>query len=111
MKIICNSGEVLLVDDSTVDYENSRIPCVGTVTMISDDVYLEDVWIATCQRDPSKHGALKEYKENGLEFVAEEVFNHEPSEEELIHFMCKNNCSLYDIVQVEKAYRLENEYD
>lgn len=111
MKIICKNGDVLPVDDSAVDYENSFIPCVDTVTMISDTVYLKEIWIATCQRDPSKHGAWKEYKENGLEFVAEEIFNHEPSKEELIHFMSKNGCSLYDIVQVEKAYRLENEFE
>lgn len=111
MKIVCRSGKVLPVDDSSIDYENEYIPCVDVVTVISDGVYLEDVWIATCQKDMNKHSFGSQNKDSELEFVAEKIFTHEPSKEELIHFMCKHGCNLDDIIQVERAYRLQVEYD
>lgn len=110
MKIVCKSGKVLPVDDSSIDYENEYIPCVDVVTVISDGVYLEDIWIVTCQKDMNKHNHIKD-NDSALEFVAEKIFTHEPSKEELINFMCKHGCCLDDIVQVERAYRLQVEYD
>lgn len=111
MKIVCKSGKVLPVDDSSIDYENEYVPCVDVVTVISEGVYLEDIWIVTCQKDLSKADFGNHNKDSELEFVAEKIFTHKPSKEELIHFMCKNGCCIDDVVQVEMAYRLEIEHD
>ena len=47
-----------------------------------------------------------------LEYVAEQVFNHEPSENELIYFMAANGATPYGYyVTVEKGYRYNREYD
>lgn len=108
MKIILKSGETLCVDDSKLDYENSYIPCIDRVTMMSDGVCLEDIWIATCQKDLRRRGVRDG---NRLEFVAEEIFEHEPTREELIYFMAKSGCSMDDVVDVTQAYRLNVEYD
>lgn len=102
MKVIDERGRVLPVDDSTLDYENEFIPCTSNVVMVCDSVYLQDVWIATCQKDLSK----KIPRQDELEFVNDKVYDHEPTKDELIQFMCSNGCALHDIVSVEKGYRL-----
>lgn len=48
MKVIDERGRALPVDDSLLDYENEFVPCISNVVMITDDVYLQDIWIATC---------------------------------------------------------------
>ena len=102
MKVIDERGRVLPVDDSSLNYENEFIPCVSNVVMIADDVYLQDIWIATCQRDLSRRVPYQK----DIEFVKDKIYDHEPTKDELIQFMCANECGLYDIVSVEKGYRL-----
>lgn len=102
MRIIDEKGRSLPVDDSSLDYENEYIPSCSNVVMVCDSVYLQDIWIATCQKDLSK----KIPRQDELEFVNDKVYDHEPTKDELIQFMCSNGCGLYDIVSVEKGYRL-----
>lgn len=102
MRIIDEKGRSLPVDDSSLDYENGYIPSYSNVVMVCDDVYLQDAWIVTCQKDLSK----KITRQDELEFVNDKVYDHEPTKDELIQFMCSNGCGLYDIVSVEKGYRL-----
>lgn len=102
MKVIDERGHVLPVDDTSIDYENEFIPYMSNVVMVADNVYLQDIWIATCQRDLSRRVPYQK----DIEFVKDKVYDHEPTKDELIQFMCANECGLYDLVSVEKAYRL-----
>lgn len=102
MKVIDENGRVLPVDDSVIDYENEFIPCFSNVVMVADDVYLQDIWIVSCQKDLSR----KIPRQEDLEFVNDKVYDHEPTKDELIQFMCSNGCGLYDVVSVQKGYRL-----
>lgn len=103
MFIINKNGDKMPVDDSSVDYNKGYHPCVQLVTLIDDGMYLEDVWVANCYKD--KNGFQSKSME--LEFVAEKEFDHEPTHEELIHFMASNGLTIYDFVGVEKMLKLE----
>lgn len=102
MKVIDERGRVLPVDDSCVDYENEFIPSFSNVVMVDDDVYLQSIWIVSCQKDLSR----KIPRQEGLEFVNDKVYDHIPTKDELIQFMCSNGCGLCDVVSVQKGYRL-----
>lgn len=107
MKVIDEKGRVLPVDDSSINYEDEYVPSFSNVVMIDDSVYLQDVWIVTCQKDLSRKIPCKDE----IEFVADKVYDHEPTQEELIQFMCSNGCGFYDVVSVEKSHRLMMEDD
>lgn len=108
MKVIDERGRVLPVDDSSINYKHEYVAAFSNVVMISDRAYLQDIWIATCQKDHRKN--VFDPRDE-LEFVKDKVYDHEPTKDELIQFMCANECGLYDIVSVQKGYRLMMQND
>lgn len=107
MKVITEYGTELSVDTSKLDFDKEFVPCLSQVTLISEDVYLEPVWIAYLYKNTNN----KQVHTN-MEYVSEKVFNHEPSENELIYFMAANGALPYNYyVTVEKGYRYNREYD
>ena len=107
MKVITKYGTELPVDTSKLDFDKEFVPCLSQVTLVSDDVYLQPVWIVYLYRNTNNHQTHTD-----LEYVAEQVFNHEPSENELIYFMAANGAAPYGYyVTVEKGYRYNREYD
>lgn len=103
LKVIDERGRVLPVDDSSLDYEHEYVASFSNAVLISDGVYLQDIWIATCQKDHRKNVFDRR---DEIEFVKDRVYDHEPTKDELIQFMCANGCGLCDLVSVEKGYRL-----
>jgi hypothetical protein len=108
VKVINKNGEVLPVDDSALEGSEKYYPCVQQVTLIDDEVYLKPMWIVTGEFDKQRYmgGRAEE-----LEFVTEEVYDHEPSETELIYFMAKNGLGLFDYCHVQKAFKMERNYE
>ena len=107
MKVITKYGTELPVDTSKLDFDKEFVPCLSQVTLVSEDVYLEPVWIVYLYRNTNDHQTHTD-----LEYVAEQIFNHEPSKNELIYFMDANGATPYSYyVTVEKGYRYNREYD
>lgn len=107
MKVITKYGTELPVDTSKLDFDKEFVPCLSQVTLVSEDVYLEPVWIVYLYRNTNDHQTHTD-----LEYVAEQIFNHEPSKNELIYFMAANGATPYSYyVTVEKGYRYNREYD
>ena len=107
LKIITDTGTELPIDDSKIDYDKENIYLSQQVTLIDDDIYLEPVWIAYLwknQNDRQVH--------TNLEYVAEKVFYHEPSKNELIYFMAANGARVQDdFITVENGYRYNIHYN
>ena len=108
MYVVTKRGQKLLVDDSSVDYENDYVPFQQTVGLYTDDTILKDVWILTLQRDINK---LNSFHRMELEFVADVKFTHEPTKEEILWAMSAKRLSRYDIATVEKSFILDIEDD
>lgn len=107
MKVITEYGTELSVDTSKLDFDKEFVPCLSQVTLISEDVYLEPVWIAYLYKNTNNNQV-----HTNMEYISEKVFNHEPSENELIYFMAANGALPYNYyVTVEKGYRYNREYD
>lgn len=108
MYVVTKQGKRLPVDDSSIDYDNDFVPFQQTVGLYDDSAMLNPVWIVSGLRNNSYHihGAKEE-----LEFVAEKIYEHRPSFEEVLWFMSANGLSRYDIVEVSEGYMLDMEDD
>ena len=107
MKVITKYGTELPVDTSKLDFDKEFVPCLSQVTLVSEDVYLEPVWIVYLYVDSNNR-----MNHSNLEYVDEKIFDHEPSENELIYFMAANGATPYSYyITVEKGYRYNREYD
>lgn len=101
LKIVTERGTELPIDDSKIDYDKERIWLSQQVTLIDDQVHLEPVWIAYLWKNKNDRQVYTD-----LEYVAEKVFYHEPSENEMIYFMAANGARVQDdFVTVEKGFR------
>lgn len=108
MKVISKCGNVMPVDDSNINYENTYEPCVQVVTMIDDNVCLQPVWIATIQKDINWCNSRR----SELEFVSERVYESKPTNEQLIYLIAENGLNIREgYVTVEKSYRLHIKED
>lgn len=108
MKVITANGKELPVDDSILNESDLR-PCISQVTMIDDSVRLKKVWIATCEKNKRKPPF--DSRPDELDWLCEKIFNHEPTEQELIYFMAENGLGLYDYCHVDEAYKMICEYE
>lgn len=103
MKVISKCGNVMPVDDSNIDYENTYEPCVQFVTMINDNVCLQPVWIATVQKDINWCNS----KQPELEFASEKVYEQAPTSEQLIYLIAENGLNVHEgYVTIEESYKL-----
>lgn len=89
-----SNGKKLKVDTSGLK-EGEVWHRENKVTLVSDDCYLEKVWIM----------ALNRYKQNGeWEFVKEIKYEHEPKKEDIIYQMSANGLSWQDYIMVNEAW-------
>lgn len=108
MYVITKSGKKLPVDDSAIDYENDYVPYYDTVGIFTDDAYLEEVWIVTVEKN---NNYLHRSKDPELVIVLERLFDHEPTQEDIMLTLAGNGCEYGCIAHVTKGYRLENEFE
>lgn len=107
MKVITKYGTELPVDTSKLDFDKEFVPCLSQVTLVDDGVYLEQVWVVYLYRNTNDR-----LVHTNLEYVAEQVFTHEPSENELFYFMAANGAIPYDYyITVENGYRYNRKPD
>lgn len=105
MYVVTSNGKKLLVDDSCIS-EDEYFPFQQTVGLYSDNTVLKEIYLVTGQR---RNNFSISRKDDDLEFVAQRVYEHKPTEEEILWFMSANGLSRYDIVTVDKAYTLDME--
>jgi hypothetical protein len=46
-----------------------------------------------------------------FEFTKEQIYDHKPTEEELLYLMSAWGCGRYDIVTVDEGYELDEHYN
>lgn len=106
MYVVTSTGKKLTVDDSSIDYENDFICFQQNVGLYTDNTILKPIWLVQGQRT-NKHGAIS--TNNELEFIAEKIYNHKPTTEELLWFLSANGLSRFDIVTITEGYELDME--
>ena len=107
MFIVTRDGKKLTVDDSTLDYENDYIPSAEMVGAFVDGVNLKPIWLLNMYRPQDGMRASRySRRPEVLEFVAEKIFDHEPTKEEIFYAMASFGLSRYDVAIVEKGYEM-----
>lgn len=102
MKVVTRNGKTLPVDTSSLDDEEYKFLKVAeNVTMIDDGCYLKKMWRVTTEK--ATHGS------NELEFVAERIFLHKPSEMEMIYFMAEYGLGRLDYCSVEEIFQMDTD--
>ena len=105
MKVITRNGKTLPVDISTLDEDEIRfLKAAEHVTMIDDGCYLKKMWRVTAEKDTN----LTTSGPTELEFVAEKIFDHEPSEMEMIYFVSEHGLGRYDYCSIDVLFRMED---
>lgn len=107
MYVVTSTGKKLPVDDSSIDYED-YFPFQQNVGLYDDSTVLKPIWHVAGQR-MKRRGSFMTDSE--YEFVAEKVYDHKPSKEELLWFMSANGLNRYDIVAITEGYELDMEWD
>lgn len=105
MTIVTENGSVIRTNDRSIvdglsDHEKSHY--YDKAVILSDDLELEPCWVATVCRQ--KWGRVIEY-----EFVGEEIYDHEPTKEELLYLMASLEALRHSYVTVDKAWQLKEE--
>lgn len=104
MKLIDKRGNKVHLEDESLPEEMHKW-LYSSVQMMPDESRLEKCWVATlCKKNWQQHN-------EPYEFVAEEVYDHKPTEEELLWLMAKHDAFRFSYVQVDKAYRLYDPVD
>ncbi len=111
MYIVTKFGTKLPVDDSAIDYENEYVPGISQVTMLDEGVTLKERWLVTIQRDTHFDSSPADDKNERFEFVAEKLFDHEPTKEEILYFMSSWGCGIGAIANMEKVFLCDWESD
>ena len=108
MYIVTKYGKKLPVDDSAIDYENEYVPGISQVVMLDEEVTLKERWLVTIQKDTHSDSNNKNER---FEFVAEKLFDHEPTKEDILYFMAAWGCGIGAIANVEKVFLCDWECD
>lgn len=112
MYVVTKYGKKLKVDDSSIDYENEFSPAFSNVCLFSDETFLRPIWIATVQKLKRHDSYMHSMSEPELfEFTKEQIYDHKPTEEELLYLMSAWGCGRYDIVTVDEGYELDEHYN
>ena len=72
-----------------------------TVGLYDDSVILKKVWRLQLERNVRKPHNIE------LEFIKDLIFEHEPTEEEILHAMSANGLTRFDFAFVQKGYLLD----
>lgn len=103
MNLIDKRGNKVHLPDETVP-EEMKEWLYSSVQMVPDDTKLEKCWIASLF-------AITTLGHDEYEYVADEKYDHYPTEEELIWLMAKHNKLRFSYVIVDEGYQLAEEYD
>lgn len=79
---------------------------IQQITLIADDVWLREVWVASFEKAEYKNAAIC-----GFEFIEERIFYKEPTDTELMWIMSELGLGLTDIVSVRKVKQFDWERD
>lgn len=102
MYLVTEFGDKVHLDDNNLSEDITRFR-FADVKLVSDDTELEKCWVAMVNtRDLSK----KEY-----EFVGEKVYDHYPTQEELVWLMAQYDALWSGYVTVDEAWRYKEKYD
>lgn len=109
MFVVTREGKKLPVDDSTLDYEKDYHSLFTQVAVYPDDVVLKPVWLLEMGRN--KHWVNQTPASDGdvFEWVAEKLFYHEPTQEEILWAMASYGLSKLDLGFVRKGFMLDTE--
>ena len=103
MKLVDKRGNKVHIPDKDVP-DQMREWLYSSVQMMPDNAKLDPCWVATLC-------ASNWQKRDTYEYVAEEIYDHKPTEEELLWLMAKNDAFRFSYVTVDKGYHLHEEYD
>lgn len=107
MYVVTYNGKKLKVDDSKLS-DDGYFPFQQTVGLYTDDTTLRPIWkLVGEHRDTFARVRPNEE----LEFIAEKVYDHQPSNEEILWFMSANGLIRGDIVTVENGFTLDIDGD
>ena len=98
MKLLIEHGDSIHLDDNLFSEETKRW-CSSKACIIEDDEHLEKCWVA--QLCKAKFGSRIEY-----EFIAEQIYDHYPTEDEIMLFMCKYDALRFSYVTIDEAWQL-----
>lgn len=102
MLVVNRHGNKFTLPDDLIPEENKEWTYNETY-LIPEDTELEECWVVqVCQ---------KGFNEEHYNFVGEELFDHEPSKDEIIYVMCKNNALRCSYAEVFKCYRYHETWD
>lgn len=104
MFIVTKDGKKRKVDDSDINYENDYVPFSQSVACFADDVCLKKVWSLDLYKSGDRLIDPDCEVIEGSEKIAELIYDHEPSEEEILWAMCRNGLTIYDIAYVSQGY-------
>lgn len=101
--IIDGQGHKFPIDDSNADTTNCKM--VETATIVDDNVFLIEKYLVTAYRNNNAGDSRED--ELNYETSVEKIFDIEPTEDELIHFLVSNGFGLYDYITVNKIRQLD----
>lgn len=107
MKLISEFGVNMNIDSKKVPKD-----ALGWSTqrayLFDDGVELERCWVATLyENDISANCG----RDDRYEYVATRIYDHEPSQNEILMFMAKYNSMSFSYVKIDKSYRLKEKLE
>ena len=102
MKLISEHGINMHIDNKSIPkdalgYGGHR------AYLLDDDVTLEKCWAATLyENDITANMRYDRY-----DYVATRIYDHEPSQNEILMFMAKYDSMRYSYVKIDKSYRIK----
>lgn len=100
--IIDGQGHKFPINDNNVDTPDCRM--VETAAIVDDNVFLCEKYLVTAYRNNNTGDSRED--ELNYETSIEKIFDTEPTEDELIHFLVSNGFGLYDYITVNKIRQL-----
>ena len=103
MKLISEYGANIHIDNKQIPKEAIR--CSQRAYLFNDGVELEKCWVATLY----ENDVVKTMSCDRYEYIAMRIYDHEPSQNEILMFMAKYDAVDMSYVTIDKAFRLNEE--
>ena len=101
MKLISEYGVSMNVDEKKMPKE-ALGRTAQKAYLFNDGVELEKCWVATLY----ENDAVKTMSCDRYEYIATRIYDHEPSQNEILMFMAKYDSMENSYVKIDKSYRL-----
>lgn len=99
MKLLVEHGDSIHIDDEIVS-EDTKQWSHSKSFLLHDDDHLEKCWVAYVCHE--QFGT----RPRTYELVGEEVYDHYPTEEEIMFLMCKHDSLRFSYVTIDEAWQL-----